>query len=453
MQQVVVDKESLNSTRFDFRLSAIWPALLVATVARLALAFTFNVANPELWEYGAISRNLLHGNGYAMVWPAIGMETKNFVTAFMPPGPVMQQYLPLALFGENFLGYLVIFLEYVALGVLFVYVVAKISDRLFHDARITRWTLWMAALYPSFVFASERFGSSLAVLVLNGLVLLATLELIDSLRSKRRVARISLLLGLQLGILGYFRAEAPLSFLTIALFLCWSFRREIGVLVKPLFVAAATMLVVLSPWMIRNYLTFDKVIIGSTSGGFNLWRGNNPFATGTSWRANGRAVWTTDTMWREMLPLGEVTPDIESRYHEYHLAKAKAYIAESPGRFVAMALKKSALLWGVDWYSNLARHPFYITLYFVTFAFALWGVYVAPRDGLGLIAVMCFTITATCMVFFSLPRFQVFLVGLYFPFPVFGAVDAFERVRRWRAQKVELAGVAAQGSHDVSITL
>jgi 4-amino-4-deoxy-L-arabinose transferase-like glycosyltransferase len=37
---------------------------------------------------------------------------------------------------------------------------------------------------------------------------------------------------------------------------------------------------ILLPWQIRNYRTFDEFVMVSNHGGYNLWRGNNPMATG-----------------------------------------------------------------------------------------------------------------------------------------------------------------------------
>jgi hypothetical protein len=436
-----------------------WRApLLVAAVVRLAMIVTFDIANPNLWEYGNIARNLLNGHGYAMTWWPTGMETVTFPTAFMPPGPVMLQYLPLLLFGEGVSGYLAIFVAYVALGIAFVYVIGKITELLFHSPPLTVAALWSAALYPSFVYATVRFGSTNGVLLLNALVILQSLKLMLAVQHNTAVTRPAVQLGVALGLLAFFRAEAPLVLLAAALVLIWTFRSQLRLVARPMILTTVSMIAVLSPWIVRNYMTFDRVIVGSTSGGFNLWRGNNPMASGSSWRADGLAVWTTDTMWREILPAGYAASDVEDRYQQYHFEKASSYIAEDPARFVGMAVKKASLLWGVDWYSAPARHPIYILLYFGTIALALIGIanYGAQsRHGLAIALALCATITLVSMVFFSLPRFQVFLVGILFPYTGAGLAwsSAYIRQRVRPTQTAQPIEQPVSQIHDVSITL
>ena len=47
------------------------------------------------------------------------------------------------------------------------------------------------------------------------------------------------------------------------------------------------MLTALAPWAVRNAMVLDGFALISTNGGFNLWMGNNPRATGTYYLTDG----------------------------------------------------------------------------------------------------------------------------------------------------------------------
>ena len=49
---------------------------------------------------------------------------------------------------------------------------------------------------------------------------------------------------------------------------------------KGLGIAILIALAIVSPWTIRNYLTFHRFILVSANSGMNLFEGNNPVATG-----------------------------------------------------------------------------------------------------------------------------------------------------------------------------
>jgi hypothetical protein len=47
-------------------------------------------------------------------------------------------------------------------------------------------------------------------------------------------------------------------------------------------IALIVAVLVISPWLIRNYLLFGKCVF-STNAGITFWNGNNPFTTGSGW--------------------------------------------------------------------------------------------------------------------------------------------------------------------------
>jgi hypothetical protein len=94
-------------------------------------------------------------------------------------------------------------------------------------------------------------------------------------------------------------------------------------------VAAA---VVLAPWAVRNYLLFERFVLVSTNGGGNLYRANNPLATGGY----------TDTGAVSLANLSEIDQDAQGR------RLAIAWIRAHPMQFAKLALEKQLRFTGDD---------------------------------------------------------------------------------------------------------
>jgi hypothetical protein len=417
--------------------------LLVAFIVRVGAMTFAHITNPNLWEYGDIAHHLIHGEGYSYTWWVGGLPKVTLPTAFMPPGEVLLQSVGLFLFGDNLFGYIAIYLEQVILAVLFVYLIGRILDRLFSDSRIEKLGLWLAAIYPPFVFAVTTFGVATPVLFLNALLMLCSLRLIERIRSGNGVMQAALQWGVVAGLLGYFRAESPAFVVLTITFIGYRERDLFRKFKSSIVVALIAMVCMLAPWTIRNYQVFHKVIPGSSSGSFNFWRGNHPGATGSSWDEHGQAIWTTDSMWNIILPNGIVEKNIEARYAAFNAQASSEWIKANPVDAFVLAWKKAVLLWGIDWYSAAARTPAYVLIYLPTLGLLIYGCVRLRKSrarlaspqivGIQLIGLWCIGYTLLVMAFFSLPRIQILLEGLYFPIVVFG-VDGL--INTWRSKRL-----------------
>lgn len=95
------------------------------------------------------------------------------------------------------------------------------------------------------------------------------------------------------------------------------------------------MVIAVAPWVARNAVVLGAPVF-STSGGFNLYLGNNPEAT-------GEFISISDTPmaknWHELRRDGEVAADRGMR------ESAFSFMAENPIRTLQLALRKVVLLW------------------------------------------------------------------------------------------------------------
>lgn len=96
-----------------------------------------------------------------------------------------------------------------------------------------------------------------------------------------------------------------------------------------------TAVVVSTPWMVRNYHVLGAPVL-NTNGGFNLYLGNNPNATG---KYMSIADTPRGATWAELRKTGEVQAS-ETLRHE-----AIDWISSHPGEFARLAVRKFFLFW------------------------------------------------------------------------------------------------------------
>ncbi len=406
----------------------LWP-LVAAFVVRIAMLPFAAIDNPRLWEYGEIARNLLAGHGYSMHWQLMQQPPVLVPTAFMPPGTTMIHLFGLWLFGDQLGGYLAIFFIQVFCGVGFVYFSAKLVDRLFQYARLTQLSAWSAALYPAFVFTSATFGVATEALFLNALFIYAACLLWVAVQFGGRALLRAFLLGLVAGVLTLFRAEAPLTIACTAIYFLVTSRHKLKESILAVAIVGVVMLAVIIPWTVRNVETFQAFIPGSTSGGLNLWKGNNPLATGSGWNASGGVIAPTDTLVATVVPSGVITSQLEVEESAMLSKTATEWIRKHPSQTILLDIKKVAMLWLFDWYNPESKRAVYIALALSTLAVAVFGMWsyahsssisMTGHFGMRLISIVLVVNTVTAMIFFVAPRYQIFLMGVYWPFVVLG---------------------------------
>lgn len=100
-------------------------------------------------------------------------------------------------------------------------------------------------------------------------------------------------------------------------------------------VAAVVAGIVVAPWMARNAAVLGAPVL-NTNGGFNLYLGNNPSATGMFMSI---ADTPRGADWTELRRTGELQSSNELR------REALAWIADNPARFATLALNKAVYFW------------------------------------------------------------------------------------------------------------
>ncbi len=251
---------------------------LLAFLAQVALAvgtesWDFS-SRRQNWAYGfemgRIASAIAAGDGFA--WP--GIEQRPGPTAWMPPVYPFIMAGVFKLFGTYSTAsalVLLLFQSLVSVGscVLLFFV----SRRLFGVQAGLLAALMLALYPPALHFAVQKLWSTPLFLFGLLLVILQLFSLSDDL-SEGLALKKSVLTGFSLGMTSL---VDPIIFAFWPFALLWLLWRGTGTW-KPRVIAAVvvglTLIATISPWLIRNYVVFDRFVFIKSNFAFVLWGGN-----------------------------------------------------------------------------------------------------------------------------------------------------------------------------------
>ena len=178
-------------------------------------------------------------------------------------------------------------------------------------------------------------------------------------------------------------------------------------------------LLILSPWLIRNKIEFNSFTL-ATQGGFTFWSGSNPNATGTWYHK----IEESDPLFSE--------EDEVKRDREFY-RRGFEYAIANPHRFVLTGFKKLAYLFSSErmillYFTNdqgksktstevyKSLNPIYIAIvnlpYFAIMIGGLWGLLIFNRRNFFLIAFIC-SWMITIFFFVALSRYHYVLIPFF----------------------------------------
>ncbi len=177
-----------------------------------------------------------------------------------------------------------------AITCVFIYLISK---KIFSE-RVALLSCFLSAIYPFFIFYT---GFLLTETFFIFLVVLCALTMFTLVEPKV-FPSYGLVFGATSGFAGLCRPTMELFFPFCLLFILFSADNNIIRLKKILF-AFAGFILVLTPWIIRNYIAIGKFVPGTTMGGAVFWEGNNPFSEGGPCRYFPEGVWQVDEAQRD----------------------------------------------------------------------------------------------------------------------------------------------------------
>ncbi len=233
---------------------------------RFIVVFFFTNIDTDLYssnvnEWHILSDNLIKYNTYSFYV----FEGEAIPSAFMPPLYAFFIYLLKIIYPFEVINllYLIIFIQ-ILLSTYSVFLF-YILNKIFFTDKISLFSALVFSLIPLNVYACGQV-SSITLQVLLSLFFFNFLFEI----SKKITTKNLILFSVISGLLILTRGEFILIFALILFFLISYKKIKLFKAIKILTIV----LIVISPYVVRNYIHFDKVFIVKSLG-YNLWKGNN----------------------------------------------------------------------------------------------------------------------------------------------------------------------------------
>lgn len=347
--------------------------LAAAFTLRLALIVAFKTsAHPVAWEYEAIANNLLAGRGYSY----------DFLnTTYMSFNTPLFGFLCAGIYAITNHSFLPILIMQSLFSSALALVIFKIAKLVFGEA-VGLVAAALVAFHPGLTYYDVF---NLLPLSIDSFLIAAITFLL--LKNKERptlkaMSFVGAVIGIAVlsrGITGVLLLFALMYFGLFARSLDFKYRLKIAACI-----GCATF-IVLAPWIIRNYGIHKQFVFISSTSGENFWRGNNLYATGTSYDEHKTPIidlWPAEFRGK-VYSLGELE---QKRFFEN---EAGNFIRTNPLKAIKLYLKKVYYFWWFSPQSGIIYSPGYLALYKYYYlpllSFFLAGIvfaFVSPRKEL-----------------------------------------------------------------------
>lgn len=383
--------------------------VLRAAYILLLHTYRFKAADDHFgfgWEMGRVGRSLALGAGFSN--PFVGSTGP---TAWEPP---LYPYLIAGVFkifgiytNASAIVLLLINSIFSALTAIPIFLIGR---RCFGE-KVAVWAAWFWVLCPYVMYWCSRWvwETSLSALLLTTIFWLALdFENRDGLKPW---AEFGLLWGI-----AALNSPVLVSFLPPSGLWAWYQRSRRGKSSLPgIAVAALIFFACITPWTIRNYRVFGKLMFMRDNFGAELRLGNGPGADGT-WMSYLHPSGNLFAL-RQYREMGE------SAYIEMRKQQAVNFIKEDLGRFARLCIKKFVYYWyGAPradvWWIAQTRNSLFLTSSILLF----WGLGRAVRkrkQGAGLFLLLFGIFPIVYYVVFPHPRYRhpleplIFLLGIF----------------------------------------
>lgn len=398
-----------------------------------AAAATGRLATPERWEYSQIAENILSGRG--PVYDYLGAEYHFY-------GPPLYPALLAALLRVTSDGETVMVVLQALLFGLTCLAAYGIGRRLF-GFREALLGACLVALHPgALVYIGKLHSQTLDVF----LILLNVLVFV-SLPASAPIG-LWLAAGVSAGLAALSRGTRMPFYAVWAVWFLLTQRRQLGRALQIVGALAVGGLLAFSPILARGYQVYGTLVPLRTDTGVNLWYGNHPGATGTSYTFDsvpmpviGRL---TDRQREQIVGMSELEHNV------FFSREAMAFIRSNPGGAGVLWARKILYYWWFSPHAGLHYPAGWLAIYKIYYGlvlgFAALGLAIglrssrsASRDGSVLFVLMAFSVSLTQALFYVEGRHRWQLEPLMLIVAAVGilaVVDAKPRISRlgtpWR---------------------
>ena len=272
-------------------------------------------------------------------------------------------------------------------------------NKIFFSHKISLYSSLLFSLFPLHVYACSQVSSVSLQTFFTILFFYFFFQLIKR-KNLLTIISLSFIGGMLLLLRGEFIAILLLSLL----FLLFFFKQSIKNIILILLIT----LITISPYLIRNIILFEKVVI-TKSFGLNLWKGNNPNST-----VEGYAEFDNELI--KKINLIPKNKHYGINYDNIFLEQSKKNIKEDPKKYFTLFVKKFISLLFID--VNSSNSNYYKPLHYVPVLIlsitSLVGIILSDKKSnkLNYLILVFFITIIIFSIFFILPRYKLAIIPM-----------------------------------------
>ncbi len=372
--------------------------LIFSLLIRVIAVFYFGDEKIE-YEWSILVNNLYEHGALAFY----SFKDELIPSVYMPPLYVFFIFLLKLITPENVEFTKMVLITQTVLSTFSIFIFYKLNNFFFSK----NWSLFnsfLFSIFPLNIYITTQISS----ISLQTLLLIIYLYLLFSLSEIKSFTKLKIFfLSLVAGLLMLLRGEFYLIFvLTLIYFFLLkkiNLKKTIAILIISL--------LVISPYIIRNYYTFNKVTL-TKSLGFNLWKGNNPYAKVEGSESFEAFSDNSINEKRENLP--------KDKLYEFHLDslffdEGLIYIKENPSLFIERYIKKFFSFFYFNINSEYPNyfHPLFIVPIVFLSIFSTAGIFISVKklDYKNTYLLLYLLLTMLIFsIFFILPRYKMIIL-------------------------------------------
>ncbi len=343
--------------------------LSMALAVRLTLIIIFKTyIHPVTWEYEVIVNNLLSGKGFLFYFFDVPYRSLN---------APLYSFLCAGIYILTNHSYLAVLLAQSLFTMFLALVIFKIAKIIF-DEKVAFMSAIIVSFHPGFIYYDVF---NLIPLSIDSFLIATAALLVLKFKDRPSILNISLL-GMMVGLGALSRGIiwALIPFLSLY-FILFITRLALHEKFKIIIFFAIAAFIVITPWIIRNYVIHKRFIFIVSTTGENLWRGNNKYAVGTSFNKEGKTI---IELWPEEFRKKVFALD-EIGQKNFFEKEAMYFIRKDPLGFIKRYITKIYYFW---WFSPqsgiIYPKPYFIIyryLYSILLGFSILGLILSLASG------------------------------------------------------------------------
>ena len=375
--------------------------IIISFLLRLVICYSTGDTtwDGEGVEWGILANSLSSYKSYSL-WH---FDDLLVPSVYMPPGyPLLLYLIEIISFNKiNYVNSIIAF--QIILSTCSVYIFYQINLKLFSQG-VSLISSLVFSIFPLNVYMPGQI-SSITLQVFLSLLFLLLLFLIIQKQTQKNIIFFSIVSGLLI----LTRGEFIFIFTIIILFNILNKKIKLANLAKIIIIVS----LVISPYVIRNYIHFNQIILVKSLG-FNLWKGNNELSS-----VQGYEEYTNNKFQKLMSQLNNLE---ENKYYEINrdnlfLDEAKDNLVRNPQLYLNLFLKKISSLYFIDLNSTYPNYynffHFFPLIIIAILSFPGLFTFFKKKDPqLNCLVLYLFLNLIIFSVFFILPRYKLIILPI-----------------------------------------